>query len=726
MGTSCSTQRVETPRPNFLAKPSFARDFANMAAAGSARSVGNPRLSLQFTPGQLSPAADTGGQFFQKRTAGRRRRAVAGDGGLAETPRSVSSPASQAQSPSICSTDEDEQLLERWRNLAARTQSHCDKSPQTTELLRESLTGNPLFAGRDEQFLNGIIDVCIAMMERRVIEANQVLLKQGDEGNDFYVVEHGRFDILVTEEKDGQEKLVAEATRGESVGEFAIMYNIPRAATLRATEQSIVWSLSKQQFREIRGGIIRLERERIEMKQRLLQNVPLFSHLSENDLFSFTQAMKEVVFEPGQVVIDRRRQPDDSIFIIAEGSAIVERDRRNSLALDQHEEMFAGDYFAHNLFDGDGINTVTAVNGLKAFRILRRDFDQLMAYDFVHTDSLKAENRVLVPQVDVSLDELEVVRIIGTGSFGAVKLVLHPRTGESYALKCVSKSAVVRKGQQDHIQNERQLMAGLNSSFCVNMLATFQDQRYIYFLLELVQGGELFRLMRREGRLSEDAARFFAACVVLAIEHMHSMDILYRDLKPENLLIAKDGYLKLTDFGFAKKRDRSATLCGTPEYMAPEVIEGGMQSFAVDWWSLGVLLFEMICGEPPFVDDAHFKSYQKICAMPVRFPNTNPKVSVAARSLITRLLAKNAFDRLGSGPRGAKEVMEHPFFQDFDWEALRNHTMQSPFVPTIESSVDVSHFENFERSSESSTGSQGPTLGLDDAGSDVWDWAQEF
>merc|ERR1712087_685912 len=166
------------------------------------------------------------------------------------------------------------------------------------------------------------------------------------------------------------------------------------------------------------------------------------------------------------------------------------------------------------------------------------------------------------------------------------------------------------------------------------------DQFSVFFLMEPVLGGELFTVLRWNKRFSEKTARFYAACVVLAFQHLHEKNIIYRDLKPENLMISDNGYVKLVDFGFAKKRNNTCTLCGTPQYLAPEVIRNYSHGFAVDWWTLGVLLYEMIFGYPPFEACKNMKMYEKILTAPVEFPETGSKLKPATKNIINSLLRK--------------------------------------------------------------------------------------
>ena len=246
------------------------------------------------------------------------------------------------------------------------------------------------------------------------------------------------------------------------------------------------------------------------------------------------------------------------------------------------------------------------------------------------------------------LNDFHILSTLGTGTFGRVRLVKHRSDGsesEPLALKCLKKSAIIKLKQIDHVKSEKAVLARIDHPFIVNLKGYFQTPSHIYMLLDYACGGELFTLLRREGRFSNDVALFFASEILLAFEYLHGMDIAYRDLKPENLLIDREGHVKITDFGFAKVvKDKTYTLCGTPEYLAPEIIQSKGHNKNVDWWALGVLVFEMLAGYPPFYDDNPMGIYQKIMDGYYEFP---PHVEPKARDLVKSFLCADRSLRLG-------------------------------------------------------------------------------
>lgn len=294
----------------------------------------------------------------------------------------------------------------------------------------------------------------------------------------------------------------------------------------------------------------------------------------------------------------------------------------------------------------------------------------------------------------INLKDFEVGRTLGTGSFGRVLLVRHRSTGTYYALKKLRKVDLIRLKQVEHTANERRLLeAARNHPFLVQMLGTCQDDGYLYVLMEYVGGGELFSLLRKVKTLPSFVAQFYAAQVLLAFEHLHAQDIIYRDLKPENILISPDGNVKIVDFGFAKVvPDCTWTVCGTPDYLAPEIIQNRGHGRAVDYYALGVLIYEMLAGFPPFYHENHQKLYDNILNAPLRFPSS---FDAQAKDLITQLLERNPAKRLGVQAGGIDEIKAHPWFKDVNWEQLRAGTIRPPYRPKIVSPGDCSNFDTY-------------------------------
>lgn len=299
------------------------------------------------------------------------------------------------------------------------------------------------------------------------------------------------------------------------------------------------------------------------------------------------------------------------------------------------------------------------------------------------------------------LEDFETKTTLGTGSFGRVRLVKYKQTNEHFAMKILRKTRVVEMKQENHIKWEKKILSSIRHPFIVNIETSFQTKIFLYLVLELVQGGEFFSLLRKTGTLQLPHAAFYSSQIVLIFQFLHKNKIVYRDLKPENLLINRDGYLKLTDFGFAKRLDkhprRTWTLCGTPEYIAPEILLNKGHSFPVDWWALGILLYEMFTGNPPFVDDNPMRIYQKILDCRVDYP---PDMPARAKDFISKLLAPNVTSRLGNLANGALDVMKHPFFEGVNWRQVLERKVRAPYIPQVHSPWDTQHFDEYDSDSD--------------------------
>jgi len=298
----------------------------------------------------------------------------------------------------------------------------------------------------------------------------------------------------------------------------------------------------------------------------------------------------------------------------------------------------------------------------------------------------------------LSLSDFNVGVTLGTGSFGRVKFSTHKIKGSHWAIKMLKKSEVIRLQQVEHMVSEKTILAALSHPFIVTLAGTFQDARYLYMVLEYVVGGEFFTHLRNAQRLDNNNAKFYAAQVSLIFEYLHSQDFIYRDLKPENLLLDKMGYIKITDFGFAKRvAFKTYTLCGTPEYIAPEVLLNKGHGKGVDWWTLGILMYEMLVGQPPFVDDDPMGIYQQILAGKVNFPRF---IDRNAKSLIKKLLVADLTKRFGCLKAGASDIKNHKWYAGLDWSGLVDKELVAPVIPNVQDETDTSNFDPYPDSLE--------------------------
>ena len=290
----------------------------------------------------------------------------------------------------------------------------------------------------------------------------------------------------------------------------------------------------------------------------------------------------------------------------------------------------------------------------------------------------------------IDISNYEMLKGLGEGAFGKVYLTRHKAQGTYWAFKQLKKNEIIKSHQVDHLKNECFILYSLEHPFIVRMDSFSQDKRYIFIIMEFVSGGELFKYLRRVGKFNKIQAAFYGAQVAMIWEYIHSLNVIYRDLKPENLLIDKTGYLKLADFGFAKiVPTRTYTLCGTPEYLAPEVILNKGHGKAVDWWTLGVLIYEMLVGIDPFNDPDPMAMYQNILKGVLKFPK---HVDSDSKSIIKHLLESDLSKRYGNLKNQAQDVKDHRFFDHINWKSLYDRTLQAPYVPPVKAETDTSNF----------------------------------
>ena len=293
----------------------------------------------------------------------------------------------------------------------------------------------------------------------------------------------------------------------------------------------------------------------------------------------------------------------------------------------------------------------------------------------------------------ITLKDFEILRLIGKGSFAKVYLVRNKSNQKIYSMKKLDKPFIKQNRQEQHIINERILLSKMDNPFLVKLYCAFQDKEHLYFIMEFIQGGELFFHLHRETRFDDEKTRFYIAELILALNFLHRNKIIYRDIKPENILLDFEGHIKLTDFGlsriFSRKNEKVYTICGTPFYIAPEVIEKKGYNDAVDWWSLGCLMYEMLYGKPLFNfynSNIDINEYKK----PIKLPNC---FSEEAKDLITKLLDLDPKKRIGAGPKGFENLKKHKYFETINWDDLENRKIEPPFIPHLNSSTDLQYFD---------------------------------
>ncbi|KAM0041335.1 putative protein kinase AGC-MAST family [Helianthus debilis subsp. tardiflorus] len=317
-----------------------------------------------------------------------------------------------------------------------------------------------------------------------------------------------------------------------------------------------------------------------------------------------------------------------------------------------------------------------------------------------------------------SIDDFEIIKPISRGAFGRVFLAKKRTTGDLFAIKVLKKADMIRKNAVESILAERDILISVRNPFVVRFFYSFTCRENLYLVMEYLNGGDLYSLLRNLGCLDEDVARIYIAEVVLALEYLHSLCVVHRDLKPDNLLIAHDGHIKLTDFGLSKvglinstddlsgpavslgdnnsqslsgsqqERRKNRSAVGTPDYLAPEILLGTGHGTSADWWSVGVILFELIVGIPPFNAEHPQMIFDNILNRNIPWPAVPEEMSPEAQDLIDQLLTEDPNQRLGA--RGATEVKQHPYFRDINWDTLARQ--KAAFIPSSESALDTSYF----------------------------------
>lgn len=288
---------------------------------------------------------------------------------------------------------------------------------------------------------------------------------------------------------------------------------------------------------------------------------------------------------------------------------------------------------------------------------------------------------------------------MGKGAFGKVLQVRKLDDNNIYAMKILKKENVIKRNQIEHTKTERRVLGYVHHSFIVSLHYAFQTDAKLYLVLDYCAGGELFFHLGKVGRFREGRAIFYTAEIVLALQYLHSLDVIYRDLKPENVLLDHEGHIKLTDFGLSKEnineRNLARSFCGTPEYLAPEILRRAGHGKPADWWSLGALLYEMLTGMPPFYSRDRDRLFEKILHSKLRFPN---HFSDTAVNILTLLMQRNWRKRLGSYQsskshkndgkkftfaqlKGAEQIKKHLFFKNIDWILLGKRLICPPFIP---------------------------------------------
>ncbi|KAL1516851.1 hypothetical protein ABEB36_000696 [Hypothenemus hampei] len=577
-----------------------------------------------------------------------------------------------------------------------------EKDFRSKQLIKDAIMDNAFLKNLDTSQIREIVDA----MEPREYPAGSYILRQGNAGVHVFVSAEGEFEVIQ------DDKILGHMGPGKAFGELAILYNCTRTASIRAVTNSKVWLLDRKVFQKImkRTGLLRLQ-DNI----NFLKSVPLLQNLSDEVLSKIADVL-EVEFYPAGAYIIRQDASGDTFFIISSGSVKVTQRLPGHLEEEEIRTLSRGDYFGEQALLKEDCRTASVIAlhpGVECLTLDRDSFNQLLGSlseiqekDYGDEERLNNRPVLIEPQEFdyIKLNDLEVIATLGIGGFGRVELVQYVKNPSlTFALKCLKKQHIVDTQQQEHIYSEKNIMLSCRSPFICRLYRTFKDSKYIYMLLEACLGGEVWTILRDRGCFDDHTCRFITACVIEAFDYLHSRGIIYRDLKPENLLLDEKGYVKLVDFGFSKRMGYSSktwTFCGTPEYVAPETILNKGHDRAVDYWALGILMYELLTGNPPFTATDPMKTYNLILKGIDMIDFAKYNVGRSAQSLIKKLCRDLPSERLGYQRGGIMDIKKHKWFQGFDWDGLNARTLASPIQQPVRSPIDTSNFDCFAKDND--------------------------
>jgi protein kinase A len=406
--------------------------------------------------------------------------------------------------------------------------------------------------------------------------------------------------------------------------------------------------------------------------------------------------LAEVTFHQGEVLAEAGQPARQNLYIIREGKITVAND--NGIISNLGPGDYFGDKSIQAVDSAISHQTITAVEKTTCGVLTKSAIESVIG----HIPRLGKAAQAMTTKIDRSIQFKDLVkfRILGVGTFGKVWLASHKKTGKPYALKMLNKREIIGHHQVEGVIREKNIMTSIDHPFVITLISTFQDDKHLYMLLELVQGGELFSVIHTESRdgIPNPNSRFYAACILESLAHLHHRHITYRDLKPENILIDALGYCVLVDLGFAKiVMDKTYTLCGTPEYLAPEIILSKGHDKGVDYWAFGVLIYEMLVGRSPFYSYGtdQVSLFKRIVQVKYSFP-PGAVVNEIAQDLIQRLIVRRQSNRFGCLARADMDIRDHAWFSVISTEKLLQKQIPAPWVPQIKDPLDASHFDSYK------------------------------
>ena len=445
-------------------------------------------------------------------------------------------------------------------------------------------------------------------------------------------------------------------------------------ADIVAEEETDIARISKQDFETSIGGAYNDVTHNNEAF-KILKQVQILRGLSDEKFLALKDAMKIEAYAPGQVIVEQNSE-GNAFYIVKTGKVEVTIDGHVVRTITKH------DYFGERsvIFNQKRTASVRASEKVECWVLFQVDFLRIIDQG-LRTQLMK---RIALQDDNLVLNDLAIAKLLGKGMFGNVFLAVHKQKRIFYAIKTVDRRKISAYELYESLVLERKVLLQLDHIFIMKLVKTLKDSKRVYFVLEYVRGMDLFDVLRKMQIVSEEDSKFYTACLIVILQHLHEREIIYRDLKPENVVVDEEGYLKLIDFGTAKLvKGRTYTIVGTPHYMAPEVILRKGYGVAADYWSLGIVLFELLFERVPFADEEEDPMiiYEIILTSKLKYPRL-PTPMGEAKALINQLLNKNPSHRMGSG---FEKIKTCPWFSMLSWERLLSKELSAPYLPEVKS-----------------------------------------
>ncbi|KAM7017710.1 cGMP-dependent protein kinase 1 [Tautogolabrus adspersus] len=567
--------------------------------------------------------------------------------------------------------------------LAMVSHRSCDKSLESQRLIQAAFLKNDLMKNLDE----GEIRAITSCMYPSTINQGCYVIQEGTNGAQAYVLEEGRLDVT----KDGLKLLTIEPEN--MFGELALLYSCTHTFSVSAQTDSMLWVIDRKSYQTIlmQSGLSSLSHS-----MELLSSVPFLQSLPEDVIMKLSDLTEQTHYSDGDYII-RQGATGDTFYIISKGQVKVTEKKPS------HEEQLVlsqlcdGQWFGEKALWGEDVRTVNVIASgeVTCLVIDKETFKEIiggLVFDCSHELQQSQESKIDRSDKDPellsssTLSDFQIICTLAFWEFGHVDLVqLRSNIQCVFAMRVLKKKLILNNSQREHILREGRILMEARCQFIVRLHKTFRDTECLYILTEACLGGDLCSLLKDRGNLDECSARFFTACVIEALTFLHCRGVVYRDVKPENVVLDHHGYAKLIGSRCLKRIEvgkKTWTFCGTPGYMAPEIILSKGHSLSADFWSLGVFVFELLSGGLPFSDP----DMMKIISANIRgidyidFPKT---ISKSASSIIKKLCRSNPSERVGSQRNGAKDIQKHKWFDGFNWDGLCKKTLIPPVIPKV-------------------------------------------